>query len=283
MMVASEAEEAWCPPTFTPSTFSRRWLAWWMVQLASHSTFFSSSPRIASSFALGLVSAPSAIGTIFTALRGEAKSAEAANLGEPLGTSARKADKSACAAYFCVDSRNENLPEKCIHQNYASRPGGSCCRFLLRACERRRCGFGWGLKGTTWGFQTEAYLVWPAHIPQPSVVEVGRRRCVPCFRSVIYREPYNFSVFPWIECASGDGIAAHGASSYGARRTWRQAAGRSAILGPGLGFAGGDGLGWSTASVNQYSSSWPQPSSAGRAGCGLHSALSDGQTSRTWK
>src|SRR6516165_553782 len=100
-----------------------------MVQLASHSTFFSSSPRIASSFALGLVSAPSAIGTIFTALRGEAKSAEAANLGEPLGTSARKADKSACAAYFCVDSCNENLPEKCIHQNYASRPGGSCCRF----------------------------------------------------------------------------------------------------------------------------------------------------------
>src|SRR5215831_15408625 len=150
-----------------------------MVQLASHSTFFSSSPRIASSFALGLVSAPSAIGTIFTALRGEAKSAEAANLGEPLGTSARKADKSACAAYFCVDSRNENLPEKCIHQNYASRPGGSCCRFLLRACERRRCGFGWGLKGTTWGFQTEAYLVRPAHAPQSSVAEMGRRRCDP--------------------------------------------------------------------------------------------------------
>src|SRR6516164_3621298 len=73
----------------------------------------------------------------------------------------------------------------------------------------------------------------------------------PCFRSVIYREPYNFSVFPWIECASGDGIAAYGASGYGARRTWRQAAGRSAILGPGLGLAGGDGLGWSTASVNQ--------------------------------
>src|SRR5215475_8252213 len=119
-----------------------------MVQLASHSTFSSSSPRIASSFALGLVSAPSAIGTIFTALRGEAKSAEAANLGEPLGTSARKADKSACAAYFCVDSRNENLPEKCIHQNYASRPGGSRCRFFV-ACMRAP-GFGWGLKGTTW-------------------------------------------------------------------------------------------------------------------------------------
>src|SRR5262245_65960365 len=101
-----------------------------MVHLASHSTFSSSSPRIASSFALGLVSAPSAIGTIFTALRGEAKSAEAANLGEPLGTSARKADKSACAAYFCVDSRNENLPEKCIHQNYErAGPAGAVAGF----------------------------------------------------------------------------------------------------------------------------------------------------------
>src|SRR5215471_4908051 len=99
-----------------------------MVQLASHSTFFSSSPRIASSFALGLVSAPSAIGTIFTALRGEAKSAEAANLGEPLGTSARKADKSACAAYFCVDSRNENLPEKCTTRaGPAGAVAGFCC------------------------------------------------------------------------------------------------------------------------------------------------------------
>src|SRR5262245_12419824 len=221
-----------------------------MVQLASHSTFFSSSPRIASSFALGLVSAPSAIGTIFTALRGGAKSAEAANLGEPLGTSARKADKSACAAYFCVDSRNENLPEKCIHQNYASRPGGSCCRFLLRPCERRRCGFGWGLKGTTWGFQTEAYLVRPAHAPQSSVAEMGRRRCVPV-SGLLFTGAIQLCRVPWIECASGDGIAAYGASSYGARRTWRQAAGRSAILSPGLGFAGGPGLGWSTASVNQ--------------------------------
>src|SRR5215472_18316820 len=44
---------------------------------------------------------------------------------------------------------------------------------------------------------------------------------------------------------------AYGADGYGARRTWRQAGGRSAIFGPGLGFAGGPGLGWSTASVNQ--------------------------------
>src|SRR5215203_3978800 len=49
MMVASEADEAWWPPTFRPSTLSRRWLALWMVQLASHSTLRSSSPRMASS------------------------------------------------------------------------------------------------------------------------------------------------------------------------------------------------------------------------------------------
>src|SRR5262249_121303 len=40
----------------------------------------------------------------------------------------RKADKSACVAYFPVDSRNENLPEKCIHQNCASRPGWYAAR-----------------------------------------------------------------------------------------------------------------------------------------------------------
>src|SRR5262249_4648580 len=39
--------------------------------------------------------------------------------------------KTACAAHFPVDSRNENLPEKRIHQSYASRPrrraaAGSC-------------------------------------------------------------------------------------------------------------------------------------------------------------
>src|SRR5580700_2577798 len=50
MMVASEADEAWWPPTFSLSVFSRRWLAWWMVQLASHSTLRSSSPSIARSY-----------------------------------------------------------------------------------------------------------------------------------------------------------------------------------------------------------------------------------------
>src|SRR5262245_8609263 len=54
-----------------------------MVQLASHSTFFSSSRRIASSFAFGLVLALSAIGTVCSALRGQVKSAETANLRAP--------------------------------------------------------------------------------------------------------------------------------------------------------------------------------------------------------
>src|SRR5215471_14051831 len=70
MMVASEADEAWCPPTFTPSMFSRTWLAWWMVQVASHSTFRSSSRRIASSRALGFVSGAAVIASaIYSALR----------------------------------------------------------------------------------------------------------------------------------------------------------------------------------------------------------------------
>ncbi len=55
MMVASEAEEAWWPPTFRPSVFSRRWLALWIVQLASHSTFFSSSRKVSSVSAMASV------------------------------------------------------------------------------------------------------------------------------------------------------------------------------------------------------------------------------------
>jgi hypothetical protein len=43
MMVASEAEEAWWPPTFRPSAFGRMWLAWWMVQDDSHSTLRASA------------------------------------------------------------------------------------------------------------------------------------------------------------------------------------------------------------------------------------------------
>ena len=139
--------------------------------------------------------------------------------------------------------------------------------------------FGWGLEGAIWGFRPEAYLVRVAHVRQPVVAEMSGRRCLPV-SGLLFTGSHTTVPCPlWIESASRGGAIA----AYGARRTWRQAAGRSAIFGPGLGFAAGDGLGWSTASVNQYASSWPQPSSAGRGGCGLHSALSDGQTSRTWK
>jgi len=48
---------------------------------------------------------------------------------------------------------------------------------------------------------------------------------------------------PWIDCSGGGAVAAYAANGYGASSTWRQAAGRSAIFGPGLGFAAGDGLG----------------------------------------
>ena len=81
------------------------------------------------------------------------------------------------------------------------------------------------------------------------------RRCLPVSGLLFTGNHTTVPCPPGIECASGGAIAAYGANSYGAKRTWRQAAGRSAILGPGLGFAGGDGLGWSTASVNQYASS----------------------------
>src|SRR5581483_11895960 len=43
MTVASDAQEAWWPPTFRPSRLGRRWLAWWIVQDESHSTLRSSS------------------------------------------------------------------------------------------------------------------------------------------------------------------------------------------------------------------------------------------------
>src|SRR5262249_1121470 len=158
-------------------------------------------------------------------------------------------------------------------------PAGAVVGFLLRPRERGRCGFqvGIGRKGTTWGFRPEACPVRPAHARQSMVAEMGARRCFPV-SGLLFTGNRSTLACPHIECARGSTIAAYGAS-----RTCRQAGGRSAIFGPGLGFAGGPGLGWSTASVNQYATSLPQPSSAGRAGGGLHAALWDGQTSRTWK
>ena len=46
MMVASEADEAWCPPTLSPSVFERMWLAWWMVHDDSHSALRASAVNV---------------------------------------------------------------------------------------------------------------------------------------------------------------------------------------------------------------------------------------------
>src|SRR5687767_6874099 len=50
MMVAREAEEAWCPPTLRPSSLGRMWLALWIVHVASHSTLRCSWLRQSRSF-----------------------------------------------------------------------------------------------------------------------------------------------------------------------------------------------------------------------------------------
>src|SRR3546814_9705749 len=46
MRVASEALEAWWPPTWTPPLLGRRWLAWWIIQEDSQRIFFSSASSI---------------------------------------------------------------------------------------------------------------------------------------------------------------------------------------------------------------------------------------------
>ena len=38
MIAATEAQDAWCPPTFSPSRLGRMWLAWWIAQADSHSS-----------------------------------------------------------------------------------------------------------------------------------------------------------------------------------------------------------------------------------------------------
>src|SRR5690349_6027541 len=43
MTVATEALDAWCPPTLSPSRLGRRWLALWIIHEESHSTLRSSA------------------------------------------------------------------------------------------------------------------------------------------------------------------------------------------------------------------------------------------------
>src|SRR5262245_30340363 len=48
MTSSAEAEDAWCPPTFSPSRFGRTWLAWWIIHVDSQRTFWRSAWRQAS-------------------------------------------------------------------------------------------------------------------------------------------------------------------------------------------------------------------------------------------
>src|SRR5262249_61971464 len=52
-------------------------------------------------------------------------------------------------------------------------PAGAVAGFLLRARERRRCGFRLG------GFRPEAYLLRDAHVPQSAGADNSLRRCPP--------------------------------------------------------------------------------------------------------
>src|SRR5579863_423706 len=46
MIEITEAHDAWCPPTFSPSRLGRIWLAWWIIHDDSHSSLRSSCFRM---------------------------------------------------------------------------------------------------------------------------------------------------------------------------------------------------------------------------------------------
>ena len=45
MIEITEAQDAWCPPTFSPSRLGRMWLALWIIHDDSHSSLRSSCFR----------------------------------------------------------------------------------------------------------------------------------------------------------------------------------------------------------------------------------------------
>src|SRR5215813_12366770 len=77
-------------------------------------------------------------------------------------------------------------------------PAGAVAGFLLRARERGRCGFqlGIGRKGTTWGLRPEACPRSARSCTAINGCRNGLPPLLPCFRPVIYREPYNSAVPP---------------------------------------------------------------------------------------
>src|ERR1700745_3776047 len=66
----------------------------------------------------------------------------------------------------------------------------------------------------------------------------------PCFRLFFTTNTATSTCPRRMATRTRGAIVAYGASSYGASRTWRQAAGRAAIFGPRAGFAAGRGPGW---------------------------------------
>src|SRR5262249_2659772 len=76
-------------------------------------------------------------------------------------------------------------------------PAGAVAGFLLRARERGRCGFRLGMgRGTTWGFRPEACPRSARSCAAIGGCRNGSPSLLPCFRPVIYREPFNFAVSP---------------------------------------------------------------------------------------
>ncbi|WP_216858424.1 hypothetical protein [Actinomadura verrucosospora] len=47
MIDTIDADDAWCPPTFSPDGLGRTRLAWWIIALASQRTRSSTSPSTA--------------------------------------------------------------------------------------------------------------------------------------------------------------------------------------------------------------------------------------------
>ena len=56
MIAVIDAQLAWCPPTFSPSSLSRMWLAWWIVhadsQRSRSSRILSASMSVVTGFSI---------------------------------------------------------------------------------------------------------------------------------------------------------------------------------------------------------------------------------------
>ena len=75
MMEITEAQDAWWPPTFSPSRLGRMWLALWIIHADSHSSLRSSCFRMwvwRTAAEAGEVMVASGVSIALAALRGRA-------------------------------------------------------------------------------------------------------------------------------------------------------------------------------------------------------------------